>query len=389
MTVAPDQSGPRFKPPTYRSLIFIGVLLLLAVLLYAAGGPLTPYLIGLILVFVLNPLVDWLQARGMGRGFATMLVIVVGLILLFVFVWTVLATVVEQARSLVTSWPAFSADLQEWLLGSGLPSGIVDAAIEFVDALPETMAELAPDLARTLIVAIGSGIVAIISLAALPFFIYYALSDRPNLVSGAYRLIPEEFVEAAKDIAQILNNVFGAWARGQLLLSTSVGVPVFLGFLILGATVDPFYADFALLFGTIAFFTEFIPIVGAYLAMIPAIIISLAAVGPAGAILTAVLFIAIQFFEGSVLIPRIYSSALALPAAVVLLALVVGVSLGGFFGVLIALPATAAIRAITDYLYRRAAYEPLSAPPGEGSHTPVPPAVEPGSASTATEGPAA
>jgi predicted PurR-regulated permease PerM len=74
---------------------------------------------------------------------------------------------------------------------------------------------------------------------------------------------------------------------------------------------------------------------------------------------------------------------------VVLLALVVGVSLGGFFGVLIALPATAAIRAITDYLYRRAAYEPLSAPPGEGSHTPVPPAVEPGSASTATEGPAA
>lgn len=375
VTAVERETGPRFRPPTYRSLVFIGVLILLAVLLYAAGGPLTPYLVGLILVFVLSPVVDWLERRGLGRGFATMLVIVVGLLLTGLFVWSVLGTVVEQAQSLVASWPEFSADLQEWLLASGLPDGVVDAAVTFLDQLPETMAEIAPDLARTLILALGSGIVALISLAALPFFIYYALSDRPNLVSGAYRLIPQEFVEAARDIAQILNNVFGAWARGQLLLSTSVGVPVFVGFLILGVVVDPFYADFALLFGTIAFFTEFIPIVGAYLAMIPATIITLAAVGPVGALLTLALFVTIQFFEGSVLIPRIYSSALALPAAVILLALVVGVSLGGFFGVLIALPATAAIRAIVDYLYRRAAYEPLTAPPGAGSLTPVPAAA--------------
>lgn len=372
MTAANRETGPRFKPPTYRSLVFIGVLVLLAVLLYAAGGPLTPYLIGLILVFVLNPVVDWLERRGMGRGLATMLVIVVSLLAVGLFVWTVLGTVIDQARELAASWPEFSEELQAWLLASGLPPGVVEAAVAFVDDLPELMSDIAPDLARTLIVAVGSGIVALISLAALPFFIYYALSDRPNLVSGAYRLVPQEFVGAAHDIAGILNQVFGAWARGQLLLSTSVGVPVFVGFLILGFVVDPFYANFALLFGTIAFFTEFIPIVGAYLAMIPATIITLAAVGPLGALLTLALFVTIQFFEGSVLIPRIYSSALALPAAVVLLALVVGVSLGGFFGVLIALPATAAIRAIVDYLYRRAAYEPLAAPPGEGAATPTP-----------------
>ncbi len=388
MTVIERETGPRFRPPTYRSLVFIGALVLIGILAFAAGGPLTPYFIGLILVFILNPVVDWLERRGLGRGFATMAVIVGGLILVGLFVWTVLGTVVEQATSLIATWPEFSASFEEWLLGSGLPSVVVEAGVGFLDALPETMAELAPQLARTALIAVGSGIVAIISLAALPFFIYYALSDRPNLVSGAYRLIPEEFVEAAQDIAQILNRVFGAWARGQLLLSISVGLPVFVGFLILGVFVDPFYTDFALLFGTIAFFTEFIPIVGAYLAMIPAIIITLAAVGPVGAILTAVLFIAIQFFEGSVLIPRIQGSALALPPAVILLALVVGVSLGGFFGVLIALPATAALRAVTDYLYRRAAYQPLSAPPGAGSATPAPPAMEPRTGAPRLEEPA-
>ena len=95
-----------------------------------------------------------------------------------------------------------------------------------------------------------------------------------------------------------------------------------------------------------------------------------------------------QFFEGSVLIPRIQGSALALPPAVILLALVVGVSLGGFFGVLIALPATAALRAVTDYLYRRAAYQPLSAPPGAGSATPAPPAMEPRTGAPRLEEPA-
>lgn len=372
MTTIDRGTGPRFKPPTYRSLIFIGVLVLLAVLLFAAGGPLTPYLIGLIFVFILNPVVDWLERRGLGRGLATMLVIVAGLVFIGLFIYFVLDTVIDQARLLIDRWPELSADLQAWLHGSGLPAGFVETTDAFIDGLPETMSELAPELARTLIVVLGSGIVALISLAALPFFIYYALSDRPNLVTGAYSLVPEEFVEATRDIARILNHVFGAWARGQLLLSTSVGVPLFIGFLLLGALVNPFYADFALLFATIAFFTEFIPIVGAYLAMIPAIIISFAAVGPLGALLTAILFISIQFFEGSVLIPRIQGSALSLPPAVILLALVVGVSLGGFFGVLIALPATAAIRAIVDYLYRRAAYAPLVAPPGAGADAPGP-----------------
>lgn len=64
---------------------------------------------------------------------------------------------------------------------------------------------------------------------------------------------------------------------------------------------------------------------------------------------------AVQIFEGSILVPRIQGEALNLPAAVVLVALVVGVALGGFLGVLIALPVTAMLRAVIAYLYERAA----------------------------------
>ena len=141
--------------------------------------------------------------------------------------------------------------------------------------------------------------------------------------------------------------------------------PVFIGFLLL-ILIDPFFASVALLFAAIAFFAEFIPIVGAYIAMIPAVIISLAAVGPLGAALTAVLFIAVQLIEGSVLVPRIQGRALNLSPAVVLVALVIGATLGGFLGVLIAPAVTATLQAVVAYLYDRAAATP-SAPVGPDS----------------------
>ena len=248
----------------------------------------------------------------------------------------------------------------------GLPPGFIDPLVSFVEGLPDLIVNLGPDLLGTAVGAIGSGIVALVTLVGLPFFLYYVLVDRSALIRGAYSLLPQEYVESARDISAIASDVFGAWAWSQLLLALSVSVPVFIGFLVLGILIDPFFASVALLFAAIAFFAEFIPIVGAYIAMIPAVIISLAAVGPLGAALTAVLFIAVQLIEGSVLVPRIQGRALNLSPAVVLVALVIGATLGGFLGVLIALPVTATLQAVVAYLYDRAAATP-SVPVGPDS----------------------
>lgn len=355
VTAAGAPAHPRLRPPTYRTLVLIGVVVLLAALALAAGAALTPYVLVLILAFVINPAVDWLEKRGVRRGLGTVLIIVGILAALAVVAYLVVDRLVEQASALIAAWPEVSATLVVDLQASGLPTGVVDPLVSFIDDLPDLIVNLAPELLRTAVAAIGSGIVALVTLAGLPFFLYYVLVDRSGLVRGAYGLIPEEHVDSARDMAGIANGVFAAWAWSQLLLALSVSVPVFIGFLLFGILVDPFYTNFALLFAAIAFFAEFIPIVGAYLAMIPAVVITLAAVGPLGAVLTAGLFTSVQLFEGSVLVPRIQGRALSLPPAVVLVALVVGVTLGGFLGVLIALPVTATLRAVIAYLYDRAA----------------------------------
>lgn len=333
----------------------LGLLVGVLVLLVAAGGPLTPYLLGLIICFVLYPAVERLDGWGVPRGWAAIIVILAALTLVALVVWIVLDALVHQLAALVASWPQLSASLQDLIATSSLPPVLVEALTGFIDGVPDALIDLAPQIAQTIVIAVGSGIVALITVAGLPFFIYYVLAERTGLVRGAYHLLPEEYVDQARDIASITNRIFAAWARGQLLLSVSVGLPIFIAFSLLGLLVDPFFGDVAVLFGVMAFFAEFIPIVGGFLAMIPAIIISLAGAGVGGAILAAVVFVSVQLFEGSVLVPRIQGNALNLPAAVVLIALVVGVALGGFIGVLIALPVTATIRAVVAYFYERGA----------------------------------
>jgi putative heme transporter len=358
MTAADASSGyPRVRPPTYRSLIPGVVLITLAVILFAAGKPLTPYLVGLVVIFILSPIVDRLNRTGMSRGLATIVVILGTLGILFVLAWLILGAVVEQGSALVASWPALSESLRARLAASNLPTSLVEPIDTVIATLPSNLATLAPDILQAVVVAVGSGIVGLASLVGVPFFIYYVMAERSTIVNDAYRLIPREYDSTFRDIFRIANRVFSAWARSQIALSASVGIPVFVGFTILGLVVDPFYGDYALLFGVIAFFTEFIPIVGAYIAMVPAAVIAFAAVGPIGAVVTILLFAVVQFFEGSVLVPRIQGSALEMPAAVVLIALVIGAALGGLIGALLALPITATLRSIIGYLYERAAGE--------------------------------
>ena len=75
MTATGAPGHPRLRPPTYRTLVLIGLVSLLAALALAAGAALTPYILALILAFVINPAVDWLEKRGVGRGLGAVLII--------------------------------------------------------------------------------------------------------------------------------------------------------------------------------------------------------------------------------------------------------------------------------------------------------------------------
>ncbi len=113
-------------PPTWHAVIFGGVLVGLAVLVILTQEALAPYIIALILVFLMNGLVDRLQRAGIPRWGGALIAILALIVALIAFVWLILDALIEQLGALITSLPDIADTVADWVLGLPLPENIDD-----------------------------------------------------------------------------------------------------------------------------------------------------------------------------------------------------------------------------------------------------------------------
>ena len=137
----------------------------------------------------------------------------------------------------------------------------------------------------------------------------------------------------------------GGYVRGQLITSLIIGL--FTTAVLLAAGVPN-----AVAFGVLAAFADIIPLVGAFIAIVPAVVAAFQESSTQAVIVLAALLV-YQQFEDRFLVPKIYGQTLNLPALVVLVAVLVGGELMGIVGVLLALPVAAAGRVVLDYYLDR------------------------------------
>jgi predicted PurR-regulated permease PerM len=129
--------------------------------------------------------------------------------------------------------------------------------------------------------------------------------------------------------------------KAQLFLAIVVGVMVYIGLLALGI-------KFPILLATIAGFTELIPIIGPILGAIPGIFVTLAT-APEKIVWVALLYLAVQVLENSLLVPRIQSQALRVHPVAIMLALVIGSEFAGLYGIILGPPLLAAAKEVFFY----------------------------------------
>ena len=144
----------------------------------------------------------------------------------------------------------------------------------------------------------------------------------------------------------------------------TVGVATFVGLMLLSEFVDPVFGRYALLLSIVAGILELLPIIGPIIAAVPAVLLA-ATVGWEAVVAALILYTLIQQVENNVLVPKIQGDAVQLHPGGVMFALVIGGSLAGLLGAILALPVAAALRDLVRYLFRR-----LS-PPAEGLPDPV------------------
>ena len=360
-------------PPTWHAVIFGAVLVGLAVLVILTQEALAPYIIGLVLVFLMNGLVDRMQRAGIPRWGGTLIALIGLIVAIIFFVWIVLAALLEQLETLIASLPEVADALTDWLLALELSEGMHNAIAGWIQGLPEAIPAFLSSLFGVFASGVAGAVALVIAWAALPFFMYYALSDSPALISGLRAAVPGSFRDGVFAILKILGDVFGAWARGTAIIAGIVFVPFLIGFTLFGLWIDPDLGEYALLFAATLAVSELIPVIGPVIAIIPILLITAVTAGFPGVLAVGLLFIVVEQIDGAVIQPKVQSHALDLHPAIILPALVVGSALAGLMGAILALPITAAARQSVAYLLRITDGEPERRAPTDSADGSTPP----------------
>jgi predicted PurR-regulated permease PerM len=355
-----------------RMILWIAMGTLVGLVIWAARGVLFPYLLGLVLAYLLLPLVNWLDRHMPDRLHTRRLARPLSILLTYLLVIAIVGTIVaffvplvaDQVKVLIDNWPELTGRVQDWgNRGWGWYNKIIDGLQSISPTWKQTVETGLQNLAGEVIAAVQQGVVAtvrtvsstisfIIGLIVIPFWLFYILHDESEVKSGTLRAIPQQIRADVECMARLIDDVLSAYIRGQLLLVLFVGGMAIISLLVIGV-------PFALLLGLIAGMFELLPFVGPILGAIPAVLVALLS-DPGSAIWVAASFFTIQQVENLILVPRISGESVKLHPAMVMVVLVIGNELAGFLGMLVAVPITAVLRDVFKYLYLRLLDVPLA-----------------------------
>ena len=294
-----------------------------------------------LVAFALTPLVN-LLSRWIPRLLAIALSYLIGFVVFFGILSLVIVTAGTEVTNFVRHLPDYASraqDLQPQVLALLSPLGVTHAqlvqaeasAVSALESLGTTAANDAFGIVTSVLSAVVDGVLILI-------LSVYVTASGPRLVHWLREQAPPGQRRRANLLINIGNNVVGGYVRGTLTLATLVGVLVGVGMGILGVR-------YALLLGILAFFMEFVPILGVLISGAVCVVLALFQ-GWVLALLDVAYFVVVHVIEGDLVGPRVMGRAVGIHPAVALLALVAGTDILGFWGALFGAPIAGVLQAI-------------------------------------------
>ena len=244
---------------------------------------------------------------------------------------------VAQAQSLWAQLPDMFERVQQFLIRKGLLSEHLTLR-EAVARAPGGSGDAVGRVAGA-VANVAGGIFGVVTILILTFYI---LIDAANLRASALRLFPRRHRARADAASREVTIKVSAWLGGQLLLGASIGASTAVGLWLLGV---PFFYVLALVSGV----GEMIPVVGPILSAIPALAVA-ATVSLKTALFVLIFFIVQQQLENHILVPKIMSRQVGVSPVTVIVALLIGGSLAGIVGAILAVPTAAVLQVVANEL---------------------------------------
>ena len=330
--------------------VWIGSVLLTVVFVYVTRGVLLPFLAGLAIAYFLDPVADRFETWKVPRGIASAIVItlffllIVGVVLAF---WPILQS---QLSAVSEQLPKTLANFRPWL-NQFLTTLGDDYGFDLgsdVDSLLATLSDGLLSQARTAAAGAVKGGLALFNLLTLvlisPVVAFYLLRDWDLIVAKVDSWLPSSGGNIIREQLKKIDEVLAGFVRGQLLVSTTMGVLYGVGWSMAGL-------NFGVVLGVLAGVMSFVPFVGALFAALVAIAMAIGQFGfdPMQVGMVALVFFVVQTIESAFLTPRLVGGRVGLHPVWVLFAVFAGGEVMGFVGVLIAVPAAAAAAVLVRY----------------------------------------
>jgi predicted PurR-regulated permease PerM len=354
--------------PGRQVLFWLAALVAFILFLNVFSTILLPFSAGMALAYVLDPLATWFQRRGFSRLAATLFILLVFLVLLVLALILIVPALASELADFVTRIPDYADRLQSFF-GSFLNSrvarffGIDTASIRssFTSFMSQGATWLTAVLAS--LWSGGKAMIAVLSLLLItPVVSFYLLYDWDRLVAFLDGLLPRDHADEVRDIADEIGQMVAAFVRGQGLIC------LFLA-LYYGIALELAGINFGFLVGLAAGILSFIPYLGTALGLLGSIGLALAEYWPdwTRALIALAVFGVGQIINDYFLAPRLIGTRVGLHPVWVIFSFFAFGLLFGFVGLIIAIPAAAAIGVLARYAiarYRESAiYRGKSPPP--------------------------
>jgi len=348
----PVQQGP--TPPTEmsawaRRLLFLRIILitvlLIGILFWLSSKVITVLLILLVaalLAYAVIPVIELLH-RFIPRALAMVLVYLLAAILLGVIAYLAVKTLIPQLNSLAQSVTTFvtpgsngqESPLDQTLQSLGITQSQINSATK---QLQSQLSTIAADVANGTEQLIGGLISAGFNILITVVVSIYLLVDGYRFGNWLVNSSPISQRGWVSSVLAILQRVVGGYIRGQIIMSSCMGVLQGVGMIILGV-------PYAALIAVLAFLLEFIPTIGTIVTGFVAVVIALTQSWQL-ALITLIYTIIVDCIEGYVLSPRIMGRAVEIRPVVSLLAMIAGSEVFGIWGAILAAPTMGLIQAL-------------------------------------------
>lgn len=337
-------------------LFLLGILALIALRYVFSKFPvlrtaLAAFFISVILAYIINPLVNYLETKRIPRRFGVLIVYVgfiLALVLLFV---VVLPKTIEELRNLFIALPQW---LNEWnarildasdkiekmtnldmtrIMSSGQKQ--VEA---YLNSLENTFVDKVRSMASGMYAALGR----MVSFVLVLILTYYFTVDKNRIKVKLYKAIPSGFRTDILNLASEINAAMMEFVKGKLLLAVIVGLMTMCMLFILGV-------NFAVAIGLITMIADIIPYIGPFLAFVPAFFFSFMD-SWTKALWVAVMFFFLQWAENNLFAPKILGKRTGLHPAVVLMCIFIGGGTFGVMGMILSVPVFSILVIIKNFI---------------------------------------